>query len=174
MDLSLLPNAKSHDASASYTTVPQQQLFSNDFAYSDWPMSDHLWQQHDLPPGSQVPLNMVSNVDWSGSNLSQLEQFASSSIIPMGLPSSTFNLQSENFLFDARMSQNERSLQNPLKRKSPTTQPIPPKRERKAATMSQQRWEPATDRIRQLYVVDGKSIKEVQKIINAEFGFNAT
>jgi hypothetical protein len=92
----------------------------------------------------------------------------------MGLPASTFNLQSEQCAFDAILAQNKRSLQNPFQRKPSDLQATPPKRGRKAATMSDQRWEPATGRIRQLYVVDGKSIKEVRKIINAEFRFDAT
>lgn len=48
-----------------------------------------------------------------------------------------------------------------------------PKRRKKASTMSAEKWKPAETRIRQRYVKEGKSIKELRSAINAEFGFEA-
>ena len=48
------------------------------------------------------------------------------------------------------------------------------KRAPKAKRMSQERWEPSKNRIKQLYVIEGKNLKELQEIINKEFGFAAT
>lgn len=48
-----------------------------------------------------------------------------------------------------------------------------PKRRKKASTMSAEKWRPAETQIRQLYVKEGKSIKQLRAAINAEFGFEA-
>jgi hypothetical protein len=92
----------------------------------------------------------------------------------VGLSAPTINSQSEQHAFDTMLPQNSSILQDPFHRNRSGLQKTAPKRGKKAATMSDQRWEPASDRIRQLYVVEGKLIKEVRENINAEFGFDAT
>ncbi|KUJ18790.1 uncharacterized protein LY89DRAFT_717327 [Mollisia scopiformis] len=53
-------------------------------------------------------------------------------------------------------------------------QPAPRKRAPKASTMSAEKWEPAESRIRQLFLDEERSYKEVMDIVNQEFGFTAT
>lgn len=48
------------------------------------------------------------------------------------------------------------------------------KRAQKAATMSPEKWAPAENRLRQLYLIEEASIKSTMKTINREFGFTAT
>jgi len=84
-----------------------------------------------------------------------------SSVIPVGLPASTINPQSDQYAFDAMLLQDSSILQDLFRRNLSGLQKTPRKRRQKAATMSDQRWKPASDRIRQLYVVEGNSIKEV-------------
>ncbi|KAE9380968.1 hypothetical protein N431DRAFT_137126 [Stipitochalara longipes BDJ] len=72
------------------------------------------------------------------------------------------------------LPQNNSALHDPFHPDRFSLHQKAPKRGQKAATMSDRRWEPALDRIRQLYVVEGKPIKEVREKINAEFGFSAT
>lgn len=47
------------------------------------------------------------------------------------------------------------------------------KRALKASTMSAEKWKPSESRIKQLYVYEDKSIKELREIVNKEFGFEA-
>lgn len=47
------------------------------------------------------------------------------------------------------------------------------KRAPKAPTMSAKRWRPAEDRIKELYVHEDKSIKQLRDIVNGEFDFEA-
>lgn len=47
------------------------------------------------------------------------------------------------------------------------------KRARKAPTMTAKRWKPCEERIKELYVRHGKSLKELREIINKEFGLAA-
>lgn len=44
----------------------------------------------------------------------------------------------------------------------------------KAPTMSAKKWKPSESRIKQLYVFEEKSIKQLREIVNKEFGFIAT
>ena len=113
-------------------------------------------------------------VDTINAELYQQVQLMGSSVAPVGLLASTINPQSEQHAFDAMLFQDTSSPPNPVHHNRSGLQQLPPKRRQKAATMSDQRWEPASDRIRQLYVVDGRPIKEVREKINAEFGFCAT
>jgi hypothetical protein len=48
------------------------------------------------------------------------------------------------------------------------------KRAPKAPTMSAKNWKPHKNRIRQLYVSEGKSIKKLHEIMNKELGITAT
>jgi hypothetical protein len=48
------------------------------------------------------------------------------------------------------------------------------KRAPKAQTMSAKSWRPCEGRLKQLYVHDGKSIRELRETVNKEFGFTAT
>jgi Clr5 domain len=126
---------------------------------------------------SALTPNLLSEqytVDAMDAKLFQLVQPIRSSVIPVGPSGPTINRQSEQHAFDAMLPQDSSILQDPFHRNRSGLQQTAPKRGQKAATMSEQRWEPASDRIRQLYVVEGKLVKEVRENINAEFGFNAT
>jgi hypothetical protein len=113
-------------------------------------------------------------VDMMNAELFEQIQPVGSTVTPMGLLASTIDPQSEQHTFDAMLFQDNSILQNPVHHNHSGLQQPPPNRRQKAATMSDQRWEPASDRIRQLYVVEGRPIKEVREGNNAEFGFRAT
>jgi Clr5 domain len=113
-------------------------------------------------------------VDAIEAELFQVVQPKRSAVMPLGQTASTTNLQPEPHAFDAMLSQDTSILQSQFQSNRSGLQQRAPKRGQKAATMSEQRWEPASDRIRQLYVVKGKPIKEVREIVNSEFGFTAT
>jgi hypothetical protein len=127
-------------------------------------------------PSALAPdlLSEQYTLDAMDAELFQLVRPIRSSVIPVGLSAPTINPQSEQHAFDTMLPQNSSILQDPFHRNRSGLQKTAPKRGKKAATMSDQRWEPASDRIRQLYVVEGKLIKEVRENINAEFGFDAT
>lgn len=48
------------------------------------------------------------------------------------------------------------------------------KRAAKAATISAEKWKPHYDRIKQLYVREGKSVEELRRIMNEELSLDAT
>jgi hypothetical protein len=55
-----------------------------------------------------------------------------------------------------------------------SSQSLTRKRAPKAQTMSAKSWRPCEGRLKQLYVHDGKSIRELRETVNKEFGFTAT
>jgi hypothetical protein len=64
-------------------------------------------------------------------------------------------------------------LDQPFNRQQPA-QFLTRKRAPKAPTMSAKNWKPHKNRIRQLYVSEGRSIKELREIMNKELGITAT
>lgn len=166
------PETVSHGL-VSLETVPDATCSDpnlTQLAQPPWPSS----MPTDLSALTPNLLSEQYDVDAIDAELFQLVQPIGSSVIPEGLSASMINPQSEQHAFDAMLPQDSSILQDPFHRNWSGLQQTPPKRRQKAATMSDQRWEPASDRIRQLYVVEGKSIKEVRENINAEFRFNAT
>jgi hypothetical protein len=71
-------------------------------------------------------------------------------------------------------AQNNLSMANPSQRQLQTFQSSTRKRAPKAPTMSAEKWKPSEGRIKQLYVYEDKSIKELREIVNKEFGLMAT
>jgi hypothetical protein len=166
------PEAVSHGP-ISLETVPDATCFGpnlTQLAQPQWPSS----MSTILSALTSNPLSEQHTVDAMDAELFQLVQPIGSSVNRAGLSAFTINPQSEQYAFDAMLPADSSILQDPFRRNRSGLQQTPPKRRRKAATMSDQRWEPASDRIRQLYVVEGKQIKEVREKINAEFGFDAT
>jgi len=66
------------------------------------------------------------------------------------------------------------SMANPPQRQLQKLQSSTQKRAPKAPTMSAEKWKPSESRIKQLYVNEDKSIKELREIVNKEFGLIAT
>jgi hypothetical protein len=144
----------------------------------------NLTQLAESPWSSSMPMdlsalttNLLSEqyaADAMDAELFQQVQPIRSSVISVGLSAPTINPQSEQHAFNAMLPQDSRILQDSFHRSRSGLQRTAPKRRQKAATMSDQRWKPASDRIRHLYVVEGKLMKDVREKINAEFGFDAT
>lgn len=65
-------------------------------------------------------------------------------------------------------------MASPSQRQLPTPRSSTRKRAQKAPTMSAEKWKPSESRIRQLYVYNDKSIKELREIVNKQFGLKAT
>jgi len=73
-------------------------------------------------------------------------------------------------------SQNQNALptlDQPSNRR-PSAQFVTRKRAQKAPTMPAENWEPHKDRIKKLYVSEGKSIEELRGIMNKELEISAT
>lgn len=81
------------------------------------------------------------------------------------------SIRQNNDIFQA---QNDLLVNHPLQSKQQSSPSSARKRAPKAPAMSTTKWKPCENRIKQLYVHEGKSIKELREIINEEFGLKAT
>jgi hypothetical protein len=91
---------------------------------------------------------------------------------PDHLPTHNFSSFRQNDVFS--QSQNALPvLDQPFNQQQPA-QILTRKRAPKAPTMSAKDWKPHKNRVRQLYVSQGKSIEELREIMNRELGITAT
>jgi hypothetical protein len=174
MDNSELPDIVSHNVAAWNTRQPSFPLDIDDAL---WPTPlDLLMQQNYLAPESNLPFQTRRDANWAGSPPSQAAQFTWSSEMPMGLTPAalTFNLEPGQSTLETIFSQNRRILSNSFQCNTSGLQANIQKRGPKAATMTDQRWKPAINRIRHLWFTEKNQINKIRDTVNKEFGFNAT
>ena len=70
-------------------------------------------------------------------------------------------------------AQNNLHMVNPPQYELQTVRSSTGKRGPKAPTMTAKKWEPSETRIRELWVHQEKSIRELREMVNEEFGFAA-
>ncbi|CZR63154.1 uncharacterized protein PAC_13051 [Phialocephala subalpina] len=88
--------------------------------------------------------------------------------------STTYTITCENEAGTSNITQNNLQSNYLARYQQQPSRSLLRKRAPKAQTMSAKSWRPCEGRLKQLYVHDGKSIKELREILNREFGFTAT
>jgi hypothetical protein len=166
-------------------SVAANQLMQEQYLATDY----DLWLATLHPSTQQQALATITTEGFSFEPLpnvgfldtqSEVAQVKWSSDLTMDWTSSASNIDKEpgEYSLDPVVVQNQpdplSSRPNTFRSNSYPLRPMPQKRKPKAATMTDQRWEPATDRIRHLLVVEEKNYGQIRSIINKEFGFNPT
>ncbi len=166
--LSLDQSPRLIDVDDQYLTCDQGFGWDLDFQMG---LSNHIVPALGLPqppqawPGPLACTYGQSNTTMSSSNLDQ------STFGPLTLPQNASDLGATPSSF---VTQHQLEAENLAKQSFGAAQPAPRKRAPKASTMSAKKWEPAESRIRQLFLDEERSYKEVMDIVNQEFGFTAT
>jgi hypothetical protein len=95
--------------------------------------------------------------------------------IPPILAATTYTVPCENEASATYITENNLQTNYLAQNQQQSAQSLPPrKRAPKSQTMSAKRWRPCEARLKQLYVHDGKSLRELCEIVNSEFGLTAT
>lgn len=162
-----LPDVDAFDVSALFALdsfEPQPFTQQADlFCAQDWNIGPGYHSDLSVIPNASGPLSILPAQHSTQSFFGNME-LPTSNVVPWGFDFSSTNSQ---FQIGSLWHQHN------TKRGVSDLQHEPRKRARKAPTMSEQKWEPALDRIRQLYVIEEKKILEVRDIINEEFSFDA-